>query len=107
MFQDIKKVLSQTVKDLGLKKGIESGKALTCWEEVVGEKIADHAQALKIKKDILFVTTTSSTWAQELSLMKKDLIKKINERIEQDKIHKIRFLPRGIKPKGKDDFGDL
>lgn len=104
MLEDIKNVLNQTMEELGLKRGIENAKALTCWEEVVGDKIAAHSQAFKVKKGTLFVTTTSPTWAQELSLMRKELIKKINKHTTQDKIYEIRFVARGVNPKDKSDF---
>ncbi len=106
MLEDIRTALQQTLNELGLKKGIENLKVLSCWEEIVGDKIAQHAQAYRVKKDTLFVTTSSPVWAQELSLIKKDLVSKINKYLRQEKIRDIRFLPRGITSKGENSLAD-
>lgn len=95
MLKDIKSTLNQTISELGLKKGIEGAKVLTCWSQVAGNKVAQHTHAYRIKKDTLFVTTSSPVWAQELSLIKQELVNKINKRLGEERINDIRFLPRG------------
>lgn len=99
--EEIEGALNEILAGLGLKRGIESAKALTDWEQIVGEKIAAHAQAFSVKKDILFVTTSSPMWTQELSLMKRHLVKRINAHLKQDQIREIRFLTRGVNAKSK------
>jgi len=95
---NVKDVLEQTLDILGLKRGIRKARAITCWPEVVGDEIANHAQAKSIKNGILFVTTSSPAWAQEMSLMKKRLIKKLNHHLGEVDVKDIKFSPRGISP---------
>ena len=59
MVVDLKQVLSETIKGLGLESAIKENRALSDWESVVGGKIAQHTEAIKIKKGILFVRTSS------------------------------------------------
>lgn len=101
MIENIADVLDGALINLGLKKSIEKQKALIYWEKAVGGKIAGNTQAIKIKKQTLYVNTSSSVWAQELSLMKNQLIKKLNSCLGEEAIHDIRFAGRGTKHKEK------
>ena len=107
MIENIADVIDSALMNLGLKKSIEKQKALTYWEKVVGGKIASNTQAIKIKKQVLYVNASSSVWAQELSLMKKQLIGKLNSCLGEEAISDIRFAGRGIKHNEKVKDEDL
>lgn len=93
---NVKDVLKQTLDVLGLEKGIHKARAIICWPQVVGEEIANHTQAKRIKNGTLFVTTSSPAWAQEMSLMKNKLIKQLNSHLGAADVKDIKFSPRGI-----------
>lgn len=97
MLNNIKATLEETLEGLGLRQSIENHKPLVCWKEVVGEKIASHTQPVRIRKGVLFVNASSPVWAQELSLIKKELTGKINKHLKNDLVKDIRFSSRGIK----------
>ena len=48
------------------------------WQSFVGSKIAQHTRILHITRDLLWVATSSSVWAQTLSMQRYSLLKKIN-----------------------------
>ncbi|MCS7252846.1 MAG: DUF721 domain-containing protein [Armatimonadota bacterium] len=53
----------------------------SCWEEAVGKKVASVVTPYKFERGILYVCTESSSWAQEISFMKMEIIRKINEKL--------------------------
>ncbi len=53
-------------------------RAYELWNSVVGQRIARHAEVLNIQGGILTVKTSSPVWAQELSFMKHELLRKLN-----------------------------
>jgi len=93
--ENVKNVIHNTLNILGLDKGIHKAKAITGWAQVVGKEIAEHAQAVRIRNGTIFVVTSSPAWAQEMSLMKKRLIKQINCYLGSDDVKDIRFSPKG------------
>lgn len=97
MLNNIKATLEEALEELGLRQSIENHKPIVCWKEVVGDKVASHTQPIRIKKGVLFVNASSPVWAQELSLIKKELIRKINKYLKNDLVKDIRFSSRGIK----------
>lgn len=62
------------------------------WDKVVSSKAVSHSQPVFIQKDILWVATSSSTWAQELNLQRYQLCQQLN-RLIADNLVDIRFSP--------------
>lgn len=82
--------------DTGLGKAIEICGRLSLWEQVVDERVRKNAAAVKIINRTLYVSTATPTWANELSYLKKEIIKKFNEKAGQEVIRDIRFSCRSI-----------
>lgn len=66
--------------------------AILLWPRVADERISAHTQAMFVKGGILWVSPSSSSWATELSFHKKELIKKINQKLKKPVIKDIRTL---------------
>jgi len=96
VFEDIGTILGDVIKRMGIKKKIEGNKVFKVWDEVVGDIIVKNTKAYFFKKGILFIGTTNSVWAQELSMMKQCLIKKINDCLKKEKVKDIRFKVMNI-----------
>jgi predicted nucleic acid-binding Zn ribbon protein len=79
---------------------IRSCRQLEIWQKVVDERVARQTEAVKIKNKVLYVLTTTSTWAQELTLLKRDIINKFNLCAGEEAINDVRFRASGEK-----DFG--
>src|SRR4028119_310657 len=70
------------------------------WPELVGEAIARHALAEKFKSGALCVRARSPQWTQELHFQSNKIIARMNGRLRQPIVQKIRCSvtpPRGIK----------
>ncbi|MBU0700008.1 DUF721 domain-containing protein [bacterium] len=78
-------------KSVPLTKKLSESSVIQKWPEIVGRIISSHTQPLRIKGRILFVGVDSSIWANELSLLKMQIISDLNKTIGQDMIGDIYF----------------
>ena len=53
----------------------------TVWREAVGEAIAAEAEPVSEAGGVLTVRCRSATWAEELSLMEGELLRRLGERL--------------------------
>lgn len=75
-----------------LKKKAEEYAAFPFWKEIVGEEIASVAVPEKIIGGrVLKVRVIDAVWAQELSLMKTELLEKIHSSGKGALVDDIRF----------------
>lgn len=77
--------------ETGIGKAVRICGLLSLWEKVVDEKIRKNASAVKIANRTLFISTSSPAWAQELSFLKTEIIRKFNEKAGREEIKDIRF----------------
>lgn len=54
---------------------------LACWSEVVGVQAASHTRPVSISRGVLWVATSSSSWASNLSFQRHRLLKKLNAQL--------------------------
>jgi len=83
----------------GLKSGIGAAvktcNLLAIWEKVVDERVRKQTEAVKIRNRVLYVNARSSAWAQELSFLRAEFIKKFNNEAGAEVICDIRFKAGG------------
>ena len=84
-------ILPKVLENLGIKKGVEAHKSLVFWDKVVGKQIAKHTKPISVRKGTLFVKVEGSVWANELSLLKKKIINKLNKLMGYESIKDIVF----------------
>ncbi|MGI6093058.1 MAG: DUF721 domain-containing protein [Veillonellaceae bacterium] len=89
--QRLDQLLPLTIKKLGITKRYNAESAIYHWRKIVGDKIAANAKPLTVQRDLLLVAVSSSTWSHHLSMMKQDIINKINAFIGDNLIKDIRF----------------
>ena len=71
-------LLEKWLQGQGYYRKIKQQQAVLEWDSIVGEKVAASAQAEKIEKGVLWVRVKNSVWMHHLTMMKGDIIKKIN-----------------------------
>lgn len=94
--ESIKHIVTKVLDDLGIEKKVREARAISCWKEIVGERIASNTHPYKIQKGILFVSTSSPVWSQELSLLSREIKERINSLLGEDVIKEMRFYSRGV-----------
>ena len=89
--EDLGTIISKLVGDSEIGKKIKRYNIFNHWPEIVGIEISKKTRPEKLYKGLLYISVTSSTWANELSLMTEQLIKKINTFIDEPLVKGIRF----------------
>ncbi len=62
------------------------------WPEVVGPVLADSARPVSEREGIVTVACESAVWAQELELLAGDLCTRLNARLTQGAVARLRFI---------------
>jgi predicted nucleic acid-binding Zn ribbon protein len=83
--------IDELVNGLGIQKKLQEYDAVVYWENVVGERIAQMTTATRILQGVLFVHVKTSTWRNELTLRKKEIIDKLNIVIGIEVVKDIKF----------------
>ena len=82
--------------DDGFVRTVRNCRLVTLWGEVVDAGIARNTEAVKITNHTLYVATSSSAWAQELSFLKKTIIARLNDKAGEEAIRDIKFRASGM-----------
>jgi len=92
----IKNILDRNIREAGIKQPVTA--AIICDEfnklaiEIIGEKIRDKAKALYLKNRTLTVAVLSSVIGQELKLHEKEILEKLNKKLGENVVDRIRFF---------------
>jgi len=62
------------------------------WDTAVGETVARHARPVAERDGLVTVACTAATWAQELDLLRDDLVAGLRERLGDDAPTRFRFV---------------
>jgi predicted nucleic acid-binding Zn ribbon protein len=92
MIKSLAEIIEQ--KDIKFCGTIKICNLLSLWERVVDERVRKHTEPVKIKNQILYISTSSPAWAQELNFLKKKMIEKFNSAAKEEVINDIRFSAR-------------
>lgn len=91
MTKAIGTILKKVVRDLHLGKKLLQYEVVNEWEKIVGKKIASVTTVEKVVDGKLIVRVNSSAWRNELSFLKREIIKKINKKFMEEIITDIIF----------------
>lgn len=99
--QGIAKLLGEGMRGLQIERKILEHTAPLVWAEVVGAQIAGSTQILGVADGVLRVSAKSSSWANELTFYKSDILKRLQLRLAGTPsppyvIKDIHFINRGI-----------
>lgn len=91
-FNSLIKLLEAIERQPGWEQQQQYRRLLQCWEEAIEERIRLNARPLYIARKVLWVATSSSVWAQTLSLQRYTLLGKLNPKLSEQLVD-IRFSP--------------
>lgn len=101
MYSSLNDSLWNMVNKLGLAKKLKERMALDLWGEVVGAEVEKYTQAENIRGGILTIKAESSSWCQQLSLLRMNYINQLNFKLGEKIVKEIRFKTGSIKPENK------
>lgn len=61
------------------------------WDKIVGEIIAENTRPAALKEKTLLVYVNSSPWLHHLHFLKEEIVRKVNDALNEDLIEDILF----------------
>lgn len=80
---------------LGIAEKVGRAAAAARWDEVVGPEISRRTGEVRVSGRALIVEVESSTWMQELNMRRHQILRELNEGLEEGEIEKIVFVQEG------------
>jgi len=95
MVLHIKNLLNKSLKQAGIKHGVDTALVLDTTKrvitEVCGEKVAEKVKPMFVRNKILNLACLSSVVAQEIKLHEAEIIEKINGGFEKELVERLSF----------------
>ena len=89
------------VKDIVIELNIENDFLVSLlknnWEKITGKIMSAHSIPDRIFKNILFISADHSIYANEIMLMKKDIVRKIGDTIGSNIVKAVKVEIKRIK----------
>jgi predicted nucleic acid-binding Zn ribbon protein len=79
-------------------KHIKELKTLSHWREIVGPRIAKHAQPESFRDGVLVIAVQNSIWLSHLRFLTADLQEKLNREIPSSPVKEIHFRLGSVEP---------
>jgi predicted nucleic acid-binding Zn ribbon protein len=93
--QSLKELMEQVLSKGPLREGLKQQEILASWNEIVGNEIAKHSEAVALKDGVLWVRTEASVWAQELSLLVPRIREEFEKKLGPGSVRDVRFHTGG------------
>ncbi len=72
-------ILRQFIRNEGLETPLLQRRVVDAWEQVTGHTVASYTEEKFIKNQVLFVKITNPALRQDLSMMRSQLPRRLNE----------------------------
>jgi hypothetical protein len=92
-------IIDGALNQNSLSEGIRPHRALALWREVVGDTLAQASTAETVRGGVLFVRARSGVWAHELTLLRGDILQRLNSKLGGAVLSDIHFKSGGRRPK--------
>lgn len=79
--KSIADVLQQLLREEGLETPLLQKRLIDSWETVVGRVVAKYTTEKFIKNQTLYVKIVNPALRQDLSMMRRQLVKRLNEQV--------------------------
>ncbi|MDD3926068.1 MAG: DUF721 domain-containing protein [bacterium] len=106
-FISVEEIIARMVGNLEDGRRLREELSLLVWEDVVGKAISRHTSPQRVISGIMTVNTDGSAWAQELSLQKEEIKKRLNARVGFDLVKDIRFRTGAVRSQGSDSKREM
>lgn len=79
--QPIQEIVQQLIREQGLETPLLQKRLMDSWSEVVGPMAAQYSEVQWIKEDKLYVHFTNASLRADFSMMRSELVKKLNAKV--------------------------
>ena len=88
---NVRDLILKNLRAQGLETPLLQKRLIDSWREVVGEAIAGYTDGLYIRNQTLYVHLTNPSLRADLSMMRSELVRKLNAKVESQVIAEIHF----------------
>ncbi|MGQ0562108.1 MAG: DUF721 domain-containing protein [Gemmatimonadota bacterium] len=89
--KQVREALQKYLEKSGLGEQIEAASVVPEWGERVGPAIAAVTEPLRVSQGTLIVGVRSSAWMNELKMMERDILTRVNAGRSRGRSERIRF----------------
>ena len=89
--KSIGELILKNLRAQGLETPLQQKRLIEAWPEVMGEMIAGYTQEVFIRNQTLHVRLTNPALRADLSMMRAEIVKKLNTAVGSQVIVEIRF----------------
>jgi hypothetical protein len=87
--EKLSSTIEKILRDRGWGTKLKQYRIYGVWEKAVGKGIARHARPAGMRGKKLTVIVDSSAWMQQLSMLKPEIMGKVNQRLGEEAIESI------------------
>jgi hypothetical protein len=87
-----------TLVQLGRAREFLEQRAILCWQEAVGPRVAARAQPHRLQQGVLTVHVDGAAWLSELTWLKGEIRDRLNEHLGPRTITDLRLVPGPVTP---------
>ena len=89
--QKLGDIIRTVLSERGYLKQCLEAEIINRWPDLVGERIADVTECRDVKSGVIYVKVSSSSWRNEISFLKKEIMDKIKKETRCKTIKDITF----------------
>lgn len=86
-------ILPDVLRDLRLDETAAGWRAVAEWPALAGERIAKRTRAVAYRDGVMTIEVEGSAWMHELGFLKRELVRRANQRAGADVVRDVRFVP--------------
>ena len=89
--QSVKDIILQALREQGLETPLHQKRLVEAWPQVAGPVVARYTLNTYIYNQTLFVRLSNPALRSDLSMMRQELVKKLNDYVGEQIITDVRF----------------
>jgi len=86
-------ILPGVLRDLRLDEAAAGWRAVADWPALAGERIAKRTRAVAFRDGVMTIEVEGSAWMHELGFLKRELVRRANQRAGANVVRDVRFVP--------------
>lgn len=88
---NVKDLILKNLRAQGLETPLLQKRLMDSWAEVVGEIVANYTESMYIRNQTLYVHLTNPAMRADLSMMRREIVNKLNAHVGTQVIADVRF----------------
>lgn len=85
-------LIDDVFERLGIRERVEKARTADRWAGIVGPHIARVTKVGRVRGGTLFIEVYGAGWMTELNMMRRTLLRRLNEDRERGRIEKLMFV---------------